>query len=330
MTERNNFKETTSNTDLSYKSPELKKIIEAIESNRIFKINGNYDTIRKSLVRRGWIEKSSPFLTNSINLQEKYHKWQILKQIQEKSEHFIWQPNLSDPICSTASKGHQWKSKIIRSAKFNFVTKSGLNNIAENIRSLQRFGGFSDLNYQRTYNLTDANNKKSFVSDFKKTMMRSFLKYLNSMEDFSTVFAESGTISFDCITFAINTTEIDISRERAEDVNIKELPVNSYEHQIRFEEFDSILNRKNRQIKVHKKFIIDDLKQKLKDIVSKIDSCWPNTKRDGYRNLWIVKPTNLSRGIGIKVLNYDFKVLNHIRNNPSKNFLVQKYIGKFI
>lgn len=330
MTESKTSKEETSNIDLSYKSPELKRIIEAIERDKIFKINGNFPIIRTSLLKRGWIEKSAPFSTNSLNVHEKYHKWQLLKKIQQSSEHFIWQPKLSDPILPRSSKSHQLKSKIVRSANFNFVTKLGLHNIAENIKSLQGFGGFSELNYQRTYNLTDANNKKSFVSDFKKTMMRSFLKYLNSMKDFSNVFAESGTISFDCITFAINTTEIDISREREKDVNIKELPVNSYEHQIRFEEFDSILNRKNRQIKVHKNFVIDVIKQKLEDIVSKIDSCWPHTKRDGFKNLWIVKPTNLSRGIGIKVLNYDFKVLNHIRNHPTRNFLVQKYIGNFI
>ncbi|CAO1399849.1 unnamed protein product [Diamesa tonsa] len=232
-----------------------------------------------------------------MNVHEKYHKWQLLKKIEQKSEYLIWQPKLSDPILSRTSRGHQLKSKIVRSANFNFVTMLGLHNIAENIKSLHGFGGFSDSSYQRTYNLTDANNKKLFVSDFKKTMMRSFLKYLKSIEDFSNVFAESGTISFDCITFAINTTEIDISREREKDVNIKELPVNSYEHQIRFEEFDSILNRKNRQIKVH-------------------------TKRDDFKNLWIVKPTNLSRDIGIKVLNYDFKVLNHIRNHPTRNILV--------
>ena len=193
MTERKKFKEATSDIDISYISPELKRIIEAIDCNRIFKINGNFNTIRTSLLRRGWIEKSAPFSINSTNVHEKYHKWQLFKKIQKTSEHFIWQPKLSDSIFSRATKG-QLKSKIVRSANFNFVTKLGLHNIAENIRSLQGFGGFSDLNYQRTYNLADANNKKSFVSDFKKTMIRSFLKYLNSMEDFSNVFAENGTI----------------------------------------------------------------------------------------------------------------------------------------
>lgn len=327
MTERTDLNEISSNH--SYKSPELRRISEAIDCNRIFKIYGNYNTIRTSLVKRGWIEKSAPFTSFNTSLHEKYHKWQLFKKIQQKTENFIWQPKLCDPIFTKTYKDYPLKSKIVRSANFNFVTKLGLHNIAENITSLQGFGGFSKLNYQRTYNLTDAKNKKLFVDDFKKTMVRSFLKYLNSMEDFSTIFAESGTISFDCITFAINTTENDIRIEREKDVNMKELPVNSYEHQIRFEEFDSILNRKNRQIKVHKHFIIDDFKQKLKDIVSKIDSCWPLTKRDGYRNLWILKPSNLSRGIGIKVLNYDFKVLNHIRNHPRHNFLVQKYIGKY-
>ncbi|CAO1384279.1 unnamed protein product [Diamesa serratosioi] len=326
MTEINDLVEIPSDIDHSYKSPELKRITEAIDCNRIFRINGNYNTIRTSLVRRGWIEKCAPFSSNNTNFHEKFHKWQLFKKLQQKSEYFVWQPKLSDPIFTRANKSHPMTSKIIRSANFNFVTKSGLHSIAENIKSLRGFGGFTDLNYQRTYNLTDAKNKKSFVDDFRKTMMRSFLKYLNSMKDFSTVFAESGTISFDCITFAINTTENDIRRAGEKDVNIKELPVNSYKHQIRFQEFDSILNRKNRQIKVHKNFIMDDFKQKLKDIVSKIDSCWPHTKRDGYQNLWIVKPSNLSRGIGIKVLNYDFKVLNHIRNHPTHNFLVQKYI----
>lgn len=106
MTKRTKSKESTSNTDLSYKSPESKRIIEAIECDRIFKINGNFPIIRMSLLRRDWIEKSAPFSTNSMNVHEKYLKWQLLKKIQQKSEHFIWQPKLSDPILS-----RQWRSQ---------------------------------------------------------------------------------------------------------------------------------------------------------------------------------------------------------------------------
>lgn len=55
----------------------------------------------------------------------------------------------------------------------------------------------------------------------------------------------------------------------------------------------------------------------------------PYLDMDGYMNIWILKPTNSSRGIGIHICRNIEYILDIVRKNPNRRYVIQKYIGTF-
>ncbi|MCQ2818140.1 MAG: tubulin--tyrosine ligase family protein [archaeon] len=69
---------------------------------------------------------------------------------------------------------------------------------------------------------------------------------------------------------------------------------------------------------------LDAYREKVGEVVKKLSEKLPQFKLNGYRNIWIIKPGNLSRGRGIMVLNKLNQIIQQY--NASNSIIVQKYI----
>lgn len=54
----------------------------------------------------------------------------------------------------------------------------------------------------------------------------------------------------------------------------------------------------------------------------------PTLEMDGYMNIWILKPTNSSRGQGIHICRTLQYILDVVKKNPNRRYIIQKYIGR--
>lgn len=193
------------------------KANEAINARRVFTIIGGFEVIRQCLSERNWIEKVNESVTSPMdngyeNLDRlvddakngnEAEKKILSKMVRSSPAHFIWQPKhfqLPPNLC------HPLKNRIVRSKVSDFTIKEGLTNLANNIHWYQS-EGVSELNYQRTHFLNDRLNRDAFVEDFRLTATSSFLVYLNHACEFIEHFHEQGTISTECILFAIQKIE---------------------------------------------------------------------------------------------------------------------------
>lgn len=205
------------------------KAHETINARRVFTIIGGFEVIRQCLIDRNWIEKVNENLANPTdngyeNLDRlvddakngnESEKKILSKMVRSSPAHFIWQPKhyqLPPNLC------HPLKNRIIRSKVSDFTIKEGLTNLANNIHWYQN-EGVSELNYQRTHFLNDRLNRDAFVEDFRLTATSSFLLYLSHACEFMEHFHEQGTISTECIIFAIQKIEHAIKIKDHQDID---------------------------------------------------------------------------------------------------------------
>ena len=81
--------------------------------------------------------------------------------------------------------------------------------------------------------------------------------------------------------------------------------------------------------KIKKKFKKLASKEKylttIKNLLKKLKKYLPQFSLNGYHNIWIIKPSNLSRGRSIQCIN-SLNQINNISSNINNYFVIQKYI----
>lgn len=73
-----------------------------------------------------------------------------------------------------------------------------------------------------------------------------------------------------------------------------------------------------------------DLVRKANYVLGKLKDYWPFLEMDGMMNIWILKPTNSSQGLGIHMCRTLKYVLDVVKANPKRRYIIQKYIGEDI
>lgn len=71
------------------------------------------------------------------------------------------------------------------------------------------------------------------------------------------------------------------------------------------------------------------LKTNIKVAVAEIHVRWPESKYDGHRNIWILKPINKSRGYGVVLMKELDKICDHVSRHTENKYIIQKYCGEF-
>lgn len=55
----------------------------------------------------------------------------------------------------------------------------------------------------------------------------------------------------------------------------------------------------------------------------------PQMKLDGYKNLWLLKQSNLNCGKGVHILSKLEQIIDAVGEIKQPRFVIQKYIGKY-
>ena len=67
------------------------------------------------------------------------------------------------------------------------------------------------------------------------------------------------------------------------------------------------------------------LEQECMYILSKLEERFPQTKMNGMKNIWVVKPAGLSRGRGIELFSSYHEIVHHLKTRDF-SYVIQKYI----
>lgn len=73
-----------------------------------------------------------------------------------------------------------------------------------------------------------------------------------------------------------------------------------------------------------------DMVRKANYILDRLKEVWPFLDMDGLMNIWILKPINSSQGIGIHMCRTLKYVLNVVKTNVNRRYVIQKYVGKYL
>lgn len=303
------------------------KVRKAKKEKKIFTILGGYDTLRKCLLDREWIEKIP---TKNLSLipssTERYLFALLLKNHQTD---FLWQSTRTS--LNSSSSSHPLLNTIMRKRPFNFSSKDGLHSCVLNYK-WHHVEGLTDLQYQRSHLLEDRTTRDEFIYDFNTTSCTNFVMFLDSQQDnFLSLFtASSDEISLECVRFAVWKVEQIIKRISNQELDEKKLldAIFLDSEKKFFTDFRKIING-TKKLKLEGKSSVENCKNLVRESSKKIRHHWPHIKYDGFLNIWVVKPADQSCGRGVQVFD-DLDKIIKAGFLPSKTFIVQKYIGELV
>lgn len=314
------------------------RVEESFKARRIFLIHGYYPSLRRALIKRGWVEKLAHYqlvdkqkLSQTTLLREAksgndYEVAAVSKMLQGYPPYFIWQ---SKRQYDTFDHVAPYRNRIKRCPFYDFTIKEGLINCMLNSH-WYTIDGIAELSHPRSYRLSVNEDVKTFIEDYRFTCCTNLINFINTYPDQIKLFGRDGVVSCECIDFAIKQIRDHISHKNHEDIDI-DMGRND---EMMGPYWLSFLYGYNCVVRDKMKFKLDDNKiiNKLlticKSVITQAIKLWPDINNDGFLNLWILKPGNRCRGIDIKIVRDESEVLNYsgIRNN--QRYIVQKYIGK--
>lgn len=319
------------------------KVMAAYKHKKIFIVYGNYNNIRRSLLRRGWLEKFPPSrfqklqsLSDDILLQHarkgnEYEAVLMSKFMAHFPAFFVWQPkrmrdNYADVL--------PYRNRIRRSNKYDFSTKVGLIGCAEH-EFWFRQPGICGMSYPRFYRLAGGmEERQMFIEDFRYTQCRCLLRWLcDNINEYNKFCSPNGSIPISMVEFALQKVRQELDKLENEELDSFS---NAGAHEAQTEKFEWNNFLVHSQNLIQKKELlnanIEDLQYHLDDakiLLQRLEEIRPDYGWDGYKNLWILKPGYAGMGHGIVIRNNLHLLLAFISNNMSRKYIAQKYIGKW-
>ncbi|XP_062127319.1 tubulin glycylase 3B [Drosophila sulfurigaster albostrigata] len=316
------------------------RVIDAYRNRRIFTVYGNYHTVRRALVRRGWLEKlpanrhaklqtmSEDSLLELARRGNEYEAVVLSKMINNFPAFFIWQ---TKGARDTFPEVKPYRNRVRRSQVLDFSTKVGLVGCAEQERWF-REDGICGMSYPRVYRLgaNSMEERAAFIEDFHHTQARALLRYIKEHRPIDMVDIEHGAVISTTIDFALNKVKNMIRQKEhysLDDARIKMLtPTEMVENQSFMMQSSKVLQT-NAKFKVNEK-VMAEYARLAAQYLDQIESLRSDYRWDGCRNLWILKPGYQSRGIGIVIRNSLDDILQWTSNNQNRKYIVQKYIER--
>lgn len=312
------------------------KAHQAINSKKVFTVVGGFDAIRHSMLLRGWIEKILDFQANKSVVDEKMisetvtcfdtRRVVLSHLVKQSPVYFIWQPKHFDGI--QLNINYPLRNRVNRLRTSDFTLKEGLHNLAENIQ-WHIIEDVSELNYPRSFLLMDLYQRDYFMQEFRRTMITSFLFFLNDYENFDRLFSTESSIPIDLIYNCIQRVEYNIKVKQHLCIDLEKTTSTTAFNELA-KQIDQVVNlgKKIRYPEYMHGFSMEKLKTNIKIAVAEIHVYWPESKYDGYRNIWILKPINKSRGYGVVLMRDIEKICDHVIRHTENKYIVQKYCGK--
>lgn len=314
------------------------KAHQAINSKKVFTVVGGFEVIRQTLLARGWIEKVLDMQHNKSLVDEKmisdtvgcFDTTRIVLShlVRHSPVYFIWQPKYFDGI--QLNINYPLRNRINRLRTSDFTLKEGLHNLAENIQ-WHIIEDVSELNYPRSFLMMDLYQREHFLHEFRRTLITSFLFFLNDYENFDRLFSDEAIVPIDLIYNCIQRVEFHVKVKQHLCIDL-EKTANSSAFNEMAKQIDLIVNqrKKIRYPEYMHGFSMEKLKTNIKIAVAEIHVYWPESKYDGHKNIWILKPINKSRGYGVVLMRDIDKIFDHVVRHTENKYIIQKYCGKFI
>ncbi|CAB0028357.1 unnamed protein product [Trichogramma brassicae] len=335
----------------------------AIASRHTFMIHGRARIIRESLLGRNWCEKfqrkpgqangaeqqyspdSSPsaLLSGLGNLDDRQNERLLISRMLGS--------HTPDLLWNSGSEWTGWPSQDNKATIFNRFTRASFTSkvgLCANIRQMQWIfeAGVADCLFPRCYNLGQPDQLQAFVEDFRLTACLSLLKWLvervrvggedslrllptNGSSSTTTTDNNAAAVPLRALDFAVGRCSDFVGSQTHEDID-RELE-SVWSHQ--WDQFmgwyyklvhgDGLLAAGNVPIR---KYVLA-----ARHLLKKAAKYWPQLQMDGWRNVWILKPGNKSRGRGIVLLQRLDDILSRI--GPSgkagdTRYVIQKYIER--
>lgn len=241
------------------------KAHQAINSKKVFTVVGGFEVIRQSMQARGWIERIIDMGPKDSTIDEKMisettgsfdtRRIVLSHLVKQSPVYFIWQPKHFDGISMNIH--NPLRNRITRLRTSDFTLKEGLHNLAENIH-WHLIENVSTLNYPRSFLLMDLYQRNFFIQEFRRTMITSFLFYLNDYKNFDNLFAEDAVIPIDLIYNCIQRIEYHIKIKQNLCVDLEVLSNREHSLNDLTKQIDLVVNQK-RKIRYPGKFQLQKL-----------------------------------------------------------------------
>lgn len=321
------------------------RVLEAYRNKRIFTVIGSYNTIRRALLRRGWLEKLPPnrypklqglsedVLLHHAKKGNDYEAVAISKIINNFPAFFVWQPKQMRDLYGDVLP---YRNRVRRSNRLDFSTKVGLIGCAEE-ESWFRQPGLCCMRYPRFYRLNSSvEERQKFVEDFRLTQCRSLLRWLvdNSYYAERICSETKGTIHPDVLMFALGKVNRELLKyDQNDELDDFEDTSSEEDSKVKAEWNNFLVNA---QSVLHRKALFKASYKEMQEnarvalgVLDSIEKKRPEFCWDGCKNLWILKPGYACRGNGIVIKNNLSEILTHSAAYPNRRYIAQKYIGEF-
>lgn len=316
------------------------RVIDAYRNRRIFTVYGNYHTVRRALVRRGWLEKlpsyrhaklqtmSEDSLLDHARRGNDYEAVVISKMINNFPSFFIWQSKGQPDMFSEVKP---FRNRVRRSKLLDFSTKVGLVGCAEQERWF-REDGVCGMSYPRFYRLgaNSMEERTAFIEDYHQTQACCLLRYIKEHSPADVIDLENGGVASSTIDFALNKVKSMIRQNQhysIDDAHVKmQTPAEIVENKTFMVESAKVLHM-HHKFKVNER-VMSEYKRLATQYIDQVEGIRRDFRWDGCRNLWILKPGYQSRGIGIVIRSCLDDILQWTSNNQNRKYIVQKYIGE--
>lgn len=319
----------------------------AIREKKTFTVCGNYYAIRRALLSRGWVEKIR--LNYNTYDKDKLKRLlatsteELLDGMRDPQNGYIYERVLLSKLLGNHQVDFYWdqhndcfkacrdsvKLTLVNKFKrgiFNYTSKQGL---CESMKRAYWFQkpGFAFIRHPRSYNLSNNDEPKEFINDYKLTAAMCLLKWIVHCGDNNQkIIVDNGKVSLRIYRFACNEVSRAIRKCRHEDIDFVIEETMNHEWDDFLECYYKIVHYGNSfKSNTNEKWM--NIVQNSKTLLQETEKYWPHLELDGMFNIWILKPTNGCRGEGIhlcRTLEYIFKT---IRSNSTRRYIVQKYIG---
>lgn len=260
------------------------------------------EPVRKELLKRGWTEIS---VEDSLELPK-----------------FVWLSRSNAAVI----KGSPIVNRLKQQPFKNFCFKDILVNYGRVNQNSKK----NKLDMPRTFKLFE-NERNEFMNDYRLTAYSSFVRFLHATG--SKAFSETGRINSNWIKVAIEKLEVAIasSNHKQSETSVESTTVKqqkSFNEFVKFKKIYQSVVKYNSKIKANS----TDTKNLLEQcdvIYGKCEAAWKDFHKDGFYNLWLLKPARRSLGVGIKLFDDDLDILSYARDNEDMKYLAQKYVGEF-
>lgn len=314
--------------------------LNAFRSQKVFSIiGGRFSTIRLELRRRGWIEKLIPTqldhlqklsqhsLLKSAKHGNDYEKAVLTQMLQDCPPTFVWQTRRYRDLLS--DQYFPFRNRIKRDHAIDFTQKEGLRNCAVQFHWFYQ-ENFAEMRTPRCYCLNNQENIAEFLKNYRLTVCVAFLIYILDNDEILIPKA-TGSVNVISIDYAIGYIKEQIRIKNNEDLDDQN--VDAFSGKLEWMKFytyyKELIKGEGKFLGHASPFTITYIRT-IQTTIELVYTHWPEMKSDGYRNVWILKPSNLSQGIGIRIFDNDAEILNYVEKNADQVHVVQKYIGMFL